>query len=99
MSVYTVLRLKCDGCQRNLVDVRRNMNAATSNGLQILVTARPEVELADFLPDDSLGFSYTIRCRCGRQHDRREDKLREYWRLHAARPSARVVYATMGRDV
>ncbi len=99
MSVRTVVRLRCEGCGRNLADVRCNTAAHISHGLRVVVTARPGVDVTEYLPENSLDLTYSMLCRCGHQHDRREDRLREYWRENAARPSARVLYATVGRDV
>lgn len=99
MSVTTVLRVSCDGCDRNLVDVSRDVTAHHSKGLVVKVTARPGVQIRDYLPDDSVDLTYSLSCRCGRQHDLSEARLRDYWREHAARPSARVVRAVVGRDL
>lgn len=100
-TTATVLRLACDGCGRNLLDVRKNLKkhpAATPGTGEIEVTARPGVHLDEHFPDDGRPWTFTVRCRCGRQHDRQEERLTAAWR-DAARRDGRVISAVLGRDV
>jgi hypothetical protein len=93
----TTLRLSCDGCDRNLIDVRRNLRADPRVGLVVETVGRPGVTLDDHWGDDG-ALTITVRCRCGRQHDRREAALKDAWRA-ATRRDGRVVRAVLGRDV
>lgn len=109
MSARTVLRLRCDGCGGNVADVTRNRQAAPHHNTQIFVGARAGAAITNFVPGgrsrggltvfDPKVQTYSIRCRCGRQHDRRTGALFQYWREHAESAVARVVFAVVGRDL
>lgn len=97
------MRLRCDGCNRNLADVSSileigDMAEFRENGSQVKVTKRPGVNMTTFHPTP-VDATYSIHCRCGRQHDRRRDAIRKAWRQLALPGYTRVVYATLGTDV
>ena len=90
----TVLRLSCEGCGRNLADVARDFREG-ARAAPVAVSARPGVNLeAEVIHSDDDGedpwVTWTARCRCGAQHDFREDRAVKAW-ADAARRDGRVV--------
>jgi hypothetical protein len=103
VSLRTVLRLRCDGCERNLADVTVHNNkvqvaARTSASVDHYVGSGGQVRDGRVVFDASHE-TFSTRCRCGRQFDRRGATLLDYWRANAESTSARVVFAILDRDL
>jgi hypothetical protein len=103
VSLRTVLRLRCDGCERNLADVTVHNN-------KVQVVARTSASVAHYVGSggqvrdgrvvfDASHETFSIRCRCGRQSDRRAAALLDYWRANAELTSSRIVFAILDRDL
>lgn len=85
-----VLRLACE-CGRNLGD------ATNPAGHWVDVAGRSGVDPRTYQPK-AWRASYTWRCRCGRHHVVRSDRIAKAWQDNADRPE-RVVTVIVGVDL
>lgn len=117
MSAETILRVRCScgrnlydvrrddnpndpGWERYEVDVRRRQGVALA-GFSVVPTGWGLEEAVDYSGHASHHRTYSVHCRCGLQHDRRYERIREAWGARAAQIdiNTRVVHAVLDVDM
>jgi hypothetical protein len=84
--------------------VARNPYAAPHHPSQLAVTACADGTVRGYVPAQLSKpvaiQTYSIGCRqCHRQHDRRAERILDYWQVHAAPEPRPVVRAILGLDL